>query len=214
MEGESERSRRDVNKEEEGERGEFSTPAATRGGGGGGGAAAAAGIPPPLFLHGHLASMTPGEVERAHRRYYLENGLPREDIPRNAYQYQIRAQQLRAERAGYREGRLNFDAVSPIQPPNFDAVSPIQQLSWSSVSPSPSPSPSPRITFSKEHNNILNETCPVCLDDFETAEELRHLPCNHFFHPHCVRDWFSSQRDASQHRTCPICRSFLSNPNR
>jgi hypothetical protein len=42
-------------------------------------------------------------------------------------------------------------------------------------------------------------TCVVCLIDFEKGDELRVLPCMHWFHTACCDDWL--RRKA----TCPFC---------
>ena len=42
--------------------------------------------------------------------------------------------------------------------------------------------------------------CPVCLEPYEFAEDVRLLPCFHQFHTVCVDHWFEA------HNTCPVCR--------
>ncbi|KAJ3221240.1 hypothetical protein HK099_003671 [Clydaea vesicula] len=42
--------------------------------------------------------------------------------------------------------------------------------------------------------------CSICLMDYNKGEELRKLPCFHFFHRECIDDWFKSAV------ACPICR--------
>jgi hypothetical protein len=37
------------------------------------------------------------------------------------------------------------------------------------------------------------------LSDFEYNEEIIIMPCAHFFHKNCIKDWFK-RKD-----TCPIC---------
>lgn len=46
------------------------------------------------------------------------------------------------------------------------------------------------------------QSCPICLDDFEQGQSLiRELPCRHIFHPHCV-DPFLETRSS----LCPLCK--------
>jgi len=51
--------------------------------------------------------------------------------------------------------------------------------------------------------------CPLCLQDYRPADTLCLLPCHssHFFHHHCLSNWFI------QYPTCPLCRTKFSAPN-
>ncbi|XP_052205593.1 RING-H2 finger protein ATL1-like [Diospyros lotus] len=47
-----------------------------------------------------------------------------------------------------------------------------------------------------------DNTCAVCLCEFEDGEEIRTLPeCGHSFHADCIDMWLYS------HFTCPVCRT-------
>lgn len=45
--------------------------------------------------------------------------------------------------------------------------------------------------------------CPICLSEFETADQVLSLPCGHAFHKDCALPWL---RD---HNVCPTCRYQL-----
>ena len=46
------------------------------------------------------------------------------------------------------------------------------------------------------------QSCAICLDDFVVnTTPVRHLPCNHIYHPHCI-DPFLSTRSS----LCPLCK--------
>lgn len=43
--------------------------------------------------------------------------------------------------------------------------------------------------------------CPICISDFEDQEDLRRLPCGHFFHVECIDPWLLEKSTA-----CPMCK--------
>ncbi|CAG9533639.1 unnamed protein product [Cercopithifilaria johnstoni] len=51
------------------------------------------------------------------------------------------------------------------------------------------------------------ERCTVCLNDFETDEEVRALRCNHVFHIVCIDRWLV------YNKKCPVCRLDLDKTN-
>ena len=50
-----------------------------------------------------------------------------------------------------------------------------------------------------------NETCAICVDEFEAGEDVRVLPnCGHIFHPDCIDEWLSKHSSL-----CPLCKANL-----
>ncbi|KAI8467558.1 MAG: hypothetical protein J3K34DRAFT_394994 [Monoraphidium minutum] len=47
------------------------------------------------------------------------------------------------------------------------------------------------------------EACAVCYDEFADGEEVKCLPCGHYFHPDCVDAWLRLDR------VCPVCRGAV-----
>ncbi|TYZ63938.1 hypothetical protein PybrP1_002904 [[Pythium] brassicae (nom. inval.)] len=50
---------------------------------------------------------------------------------------------------------------------------------------------------------INNSLCAVCYTDFVPDEEVRALPCLHFYHRECIDQWLL------HHRMCPICKHVV-----
>lgn len=57
----------------------------------------------------------------------------------------------------------------------------------------------PVIEHPSLEGDAQQDTCVVCLSDFETGECLRQLPCRHKFHRGCIDDWLSRRK------VCPLC---------
>ena len=59
----------------------------------------------------------------------------------------------------------------------------------------------------KESNKeLLEEPCPICIDNFKEGEYYRKLDCNHCFHKKCIDRWFKKD-----HSECPMCRKIIIN---
>ncbi|KAL3083006.1 hypothetical protein niasHS_010808 [Heterodera schachtii] len=46
-----------------------------------------------------------------------------------------------------------------------------------------------------------DNTCIICREEMTVESGAKKLPCNHIFHPNCLRSWFQRQQ------TCPTCRT-------
>jgi hypothetical protein len=56
--------------------------------------------------------------------------------------------------------------------------------------------------ITEENKSLYEKDCNICFDNFETATTLVTLPCNHYFHKKCIRDWLCNEKV-----TCPVCRT-------
>ena len=61
---------------------------------------------------------------------------------------------------------------------------------------------------SKININKLNEenkTCVICYEDFKDNEDAIFLPCFHFFHTKCIKEWLKKSD------ICPLCKISVKN---
>ena len=63
---------------------------------------------------------------------------------------------------------------------------------------------SPYVARTNSDGEIEEDCCQVCLERFNTGDEVRTLGCLHRYHPRCVDEWLG--RSAS----CPICKTDFS----
>ncbi|KAJ2818598.1 hypothetical protein FBU31_005816, partial [Coemansia sp. 'formosensis'] len=54
---------------------------------------------------------------------------------------------------------------------------------------------------------LHEENCAVCLEDFNAGEDVRRLPCRHYFHIACIDPWLSERA-----ATCPLCNYDVAQP--
>ena len=52
-----------------------------------------------------------------------------------------------------------------------------------------------------------NRKCMICLEDFKAKEKVTALPCIHFFHPNCIKEWIERKNE------CPVCKFELTTQN-
>jgi len=52
-------------------------------------------------------------------------------------------------------------------------------------------------------SDVSEMECCICMTEFETSDNLRLLPCGHFFHVECIKKWLVTRS------TCPFCRKDI-----
>ena len=52
-----------------------------------------------------------------------------------------------------------------------------------------------------------NRRCVICFEDFNSGEKVTALPCIHFFHNPCIKEWIKKKSN------CPICKFELTEEN-
>jgi hypothetical protein len=60
-----------------------------------------------------------------------------------------------------------------------------------------------RMEFKQLLQKSLDESCPICIEDYKTDEMLVQLPCGHAFHKDCILPWITEKN------SCPTCRFEL-----
>lgn len=60
-----------------------------------------------------------------------------------------------------------------------------------------------KLPLQKYSEDLEFTECPICLDVFQTNEEVRVLSCKHCFHRNCIDSWLRSMLK------CPICRNSV-----
>ncbi len=54
-------------------------------------------------------------------------------------------------------------------------------------------------------NLLINPSCAICLENFDSLSEVKQLPtCHHVFHTNCLTEWLL------HHGNCPMCRTIIS----
>ena len=58
------------------------------------------------------------------------------------------------------------------------------------------------ITILKNINNLNNDSknCSICLENFKIDDKVIYLPCIHFFHEMCIKNWIIRKQ------FCPVCK--------
>ncbi|KAK9719958.1 hypothetical protein K7432_004477 [Basidiobolus ranarum] len=59
--------------------------------------------------------------------------------------------------------------------------------------------------FKSEDEETAQSVCPICLDDFNDGDEVRELPCCHYYHVECIDPWLTTKSG-----TCPMCKLPIS----
>lgn len=64
-----------------------------------------------------------------------------------------------------------------------------------------------KVVLNRKKENPLsetkNESCPVCLEDFQDKDVLAICACGHVFHKKCLKKWLMVKP------TCPMCMSLV-----
>ena len=52
-------------------------------------------------------------------------------------------------------------------------------------------------------NKAESKECPICLEEYSIENKICYLPCFHFFHSICIKNWFKNSNK------CPLCNTDI-----
>ena len=67
---------------------------------------------------------------------------------------------------------------------------------------SPDNFPHPILNVEEESKHDYNQSCCICLTDFEDKDKLRDLKCFHKFHSECLSEYLKQPKSIK----CPLCK--------
>ena len=53
-------------------------------------------------------------------------------------------------------------------------------------------------------DELPDDSCSICLEDFKTGDNIKKLNCTHIFHTECLEPWLNDNN-----RNCPMCRTDI-----
>ena len=101
---------------------------------------------------------------------------------------------------GYSEEELSYDALLRLG----ERIGDVKDERWALIAHEkirmlPTLPWERSMAHGKEENHTLVK-CQVCQFPYEEGDELRELPCEHYFHRECVDSWLQTKS------TCALCR--------
>ena len=60
--------------------------------------------------------------------------------------------------------------------------------------------------FYDDEHSLINDKCPICLEDFTDKCELILLICKHAYHGPCILNWIKEDTTYTQ---CPLCKTNI-----
>jgi hypothetical protein len=61
----------------------------------------------------------------------------------------------------------------------------------------------PEFKFTQTGEHTEKKNCVICMEDFESQENVKLLACGHLFHSDCVNKWLLEKS------TCPMCNTSI-----
>ncbi|KAF6151935.1 hypothetical protein GIB67_010509 [Kingdonia uniflora] len=109
---------------------------------------------------------------------------------------------------------ISIEDITGLQTLNANIQASLQRLAGAPLRPPPASKQLvanlPVITITDEILSRLGSEasgCIVCRENLITYDKMQQLPCNHLFHPLCLKPWLDA------HNSCPVCRYELPTDN-
>jgi len=134
---------------------------------------------PPLRFHVRVVRTVNGQTQRVHAV--------------------LNASQLREKLTQILDAPENGRSTNNLFADIMTAASSTTTLRRSVADPSLYPS----YTYDGNHLPDDKKTCSICLQEYEVNEDIKLIPCLHFFHKSCIDEWMARSCD------CPICKSKI-----
>ena len=59
------------------------------------------------------------------------------------------------------------------------------------------------VELNKQFENIEEIKCAICLEIFSIGDKVSYLPCLHYFHSSCIKNWIKIKNK------CPYCNNII-----
>ncbi|KAI9203899.1 uncharacterized protein BJ171DRAFT_599794 [Polychytrium aggregatum] len=79
-----------------------------------------------------------------------------------------------------------------------------EQANGASAPPDAASAPATKVSSPGGFCTVVQDSCVICMDDFECGNHVRRLPCHHMFHDQCISEWLTRHT-----RLCPICKQDI-----
>jgi len=125
--------------------------------------------------------------------------------PKSGYELElevaIRASREAAHESGITFGQINDMLNRDLTPEDYELLLLLDStVSKKTTSQSTLKSLTERVARPTD----LEESCPICMLDYEEEDKLTELPCSHSFHANCIGVWLGEHS-----QSCPLCNASV-----
>ena len=59
------------------------------------------------------------------------------------------------------------------------------------------------VELNEQFKNKEEDKCAICLENFSIGDKVSYLPCLHYFHSTCIKNWIRIKNK------CPFCNNII-----